>query len=68
MLLACMAAMWFRTFYLLIFNTMFGTLWGIVNRLLPELLSYIKFYFVEVFFFAMIAELAFRRLAIYNNF
>ena len=55
-----MAGMWFRTIYLLIYNTMFGTMWGILQRLLPELVSYIQFYCVEVIFFAMVAELAFR--------
>lgn len=58
----------FRLFYLFIYNTLFGTLWGIINRFLPELISYIMFYFVEVFFFGVIAELAFRRLQLYNTF
>lgn len=68
LLLSCVLAMSFRLFYLFIYNTMFGTLWGIVNRFLPELISYIMFYFVEVFFFGVIAELAFRRLQLYNTF
>ena len=60
--------MWFRLIYLFRYNTMFGTLWGIISRLLGTLVSYILFYFVEVFFFAVIAELAFRRLEKYNTF
>ena len=64
----CLLAMWFRLIYLFRYNTMFGTLWGIISRLLGELISYILFYFVEVFFFAVIAELAFRRLEKYNTF
>jgi len=60
--------MWFRLGYLLLYNTMFGTLWGIVNRLLPEFISYVCFYVVEVIFFSVIAELAFRRLEVYNTF
>ena len=68
LLLSSLLTMSFRLFYLFIYNTMFGTLWGIVNRLLPTLLSYILFYFVEIFFFGVIAELAFRRLQLYNTF
>ena len=60
--------MYFRFFYLFIYNTTFGTLWGIVNRLLPELLAYILFYGFEVFFFTVIAELSFRQLQQYNTF
>mmetsp|Transcript_22877 Transcript_22877/g.28427 ORF Transcript_22877/g.28427 Transcript_22877/m.28427 type:complete len:322 (+) Transcript_22877:1220-2185(+) len=47
---------------------MFGTIWGITQRLLPTLFSYIFFYFIEVIFFSLIAELAFRRLQLYNTF
>ena len=68
LLLACMGGLWFRTLYLLIYNTMFGTMWGILARLIPTLVSYILFYVVEVLFFTVIAELAFRRLQLYNNF
>ena len=68
LLLFCIGVIWFRLFYLMIFNTMFGTTWGITARLLPTLVSYILFYFVEVIFFALIAELAFRRLELYNTF
>jgi hypothetical protein len=60
--------MWFRVVYLLTFNTMFGTIWGIIRRLLPELFRYIKFYIVEVILFSLIAELAFRELQRYNTF
>ena len=63
-----MAAFYFRVFYLLIYNTMFGTLWGIINRLLPVLVSYIFFYAVQTIFFSVVAELAFRQLPLYNTF
>jgi len=58
----CITIIWFRFFYLFLYNTMFGTIWGITQRLLPTLFSYIFFYFIEVIFFSLIAELAFRRL------
>ena len=68
LLLACIGAIWFRLIYLMVYNTTFGTTWGITARLLPTLVSYIVFYFVEVIFFALVAELAFRRLELYNTF
>ena len=68
LLLFCIGVMWFRLFYLMVYNTMFGTTYGITARLTPTLASYILFYFIEVIFFALVAELAFRRLELYNSF
>ena len=59
--------MYFRIFYLFIYNTMFGTLWGILARLLPTLLRYMQFYFIEVLIFSVISELAFRQIQMYNT-
>lgn len=64
----CIAIIWFRFFYLFVYNTMFGTIWGITARLVPTLFSYILFYFIEIMFFSLVAELAFRRLELYNTF
>ena len=68
LLLLCVCIIWFRLFYIFVYNTMFGTIWGITARLLPTLSSYIIFYLVEIVFFSMVAELAFRRLELFNTF
>ena len=67
LLVFCVMSLWARCFYMLRYNEYFGRLTGIVTRLIPDILGFFLFYLIEIFFFAMVAEQAFRRLDEFNT-
>ena len=67
LLIFAVMSMWIRAFYMLRYNEYFGRLTGIVTRLIPDLAVFFLFYLVEIFFFAMVAQQAFRRLEEFNT-
>lgn len=60
-------SMWIRVFYLLRYNEFLGKLTGIVSRLLYDVIIFFCFYLIELMFFSLVAELAFRRIPAFNT-
>lgn len=63
----CIVIMWIRVFYFLRFNEFMGKFIGIVERLFKEVLLFFVFYIIQLIFFALIAELCFRKPTDYNS-
>jgi hypothetical protein len=58
----CLIILWIRVFYFLRFNEWMGKFVGVVERLLFDVALFFCFYIIELCFFALVAELCFRRL------
>jgi len=67
LLIFCTVSLWIRVFYLLRYNEYLGKLSGVVQKLLKDLIIFFMFFLLEVLFFAVVAELAFRRVETYNS-
>lgn len=65
--ICCIVILWVRVFYFLRYNEFMGKFLGIVERLLYDVALFFCFYVLELIFFALIAELCFRRLTDYNT-
>jgi hypothetical protein len=59
--------MWIRVFYFLRYNEYLGKFIGIIERIFKEVCLFFCFYIIQLIFFALIAELCFRRNENYNT-
>ena len=60
LLIFCSTTLWIRVVYLMRYNEYLGRITGILDKIAYDMLIYFSFFLVEVLFFALIAEQAFR--------
>ena len=65
--IVCIVILWVRVFYFLRYNEFMGKFIGVVEKLLYEVALFFVFYILNLVFFALIAEICFRRLSDYNT-
>ena len=59
--------MWIRVFYFLRYNEYLGKFITVVEKIVKEVCLFFVFYILQLIFFALIAELCFRRNDNYNT-
>ena len=59
--------MWIRVFYFLRYNEYLGKFITVVEKIVKEVCLFFIFYILQLIFFALVAELCFRRNQNYNS-
>ena len=65
--ICCIVVLWVRVFYFLRYNEFMGKFIGIIERLLWDVCLFFGLYILNLAFFALIAQLCFRKLDNYNT-